>query len=270
MNTKDFQWTDELVKEFMVKCLSHQYHGDIDAFKASKTNPKEYEILSYRNFKSGNNEIHTKKSVSGNPIYFNGFDDNTGEFSRQDCFEIHSVKRLSDGEVFSIGDEVIVYGRQLKIKRMFLNLKDRKDDGYADDLILSALDQSNFQKAKKKLFTTTDNVDVFEGDRYYVVLTKEGLGFEPYSVAWCGQGSIEGANYENDCKIFSAKEKAEEYILLNKPVLSIQSIIDNWYDGQERKELHLSHSYEAFIKHLANTEIMKRIKRIAQSKIKPQ
>lgn len=234
MNT-EFFWTDELVKEYayMILCtqdksyLGKPFMGILD-FKASKTKPKEYEILSYRNFKSGNNEIHTKKSVSCNPIYFNGFDDNTGEFSRQDCFEIHSVKRLSDNEVFSIGDEVL-YKEQYSKPILGFDIYSHPQKGKVCRIITSCYNGTNnekqyndileIQKAKPTLFTTEDRVAIKEGDTVYPVSN----GFETNTV------KVDEFWYKNTKQhfkaYFSTEEKALEYINLNKPVLSVNDFI---------------------------------------------
>src|SRR6185312_383711 len=74
----NFQWTDELVKEFEIFYNKIDYaitgcdpiQKVIEQFKKSKEPKKEYEILS-------------TCPIEG---------------------EIHSVKRLSDGEVFKVGD----------------------------------------------------------------------------------------------------------------------------------------------------------------------
>jgi len=66
---------------------------------------------------------------------------------------------------------------------------------------------------------------------YYVVFTKEETSFNcwyPYKV--------EAYPYDTDCrKYFTLKEEAEEYILLNKPDISINYLED--YYGFEMVEL---------------------------------
>lgn len=95
MNNDNFVWTDELVAEYSLASQKLT----IFEFKRSKTIPKkEYEILSYidpdiisdvQNL----NVIDNKHSVKW--------------FIAERCnYKIHSIKRLSDGEVFAIGDNV--------------------------------------------------------------------------------------------------------------------------------------------------------------------
>lgn len=66
---------------------------------------------------------------------------------------------------------------------------------------------NNIKKVKQPLFTTEDGVDIFEGDKYYTV----DSNFEIQST-FGGEDEVDNT--------WSSKEKAEEYILLNKPCLS--------------------------------------------------
>jgi|SRR6185503_8467787 len=80
-----------------------------------------------------------------------------------------------------------------------------------------------FKKSKevnKVLFVTEDNVPVYEGDYYYCV----NRDFNHY-------GRSNGLGWyhpESGEKYFSTKEKADEYILMNKPLLSLNDILNNW------------------------------------------
>jgi hypothetical protein len=190
MEQNNFQWTDDLVSEY---CLHHvldkinqvEIPKTIEQFKASKAKPKEYEIL--ERFKYGE-------------VPCDG-----------DLAPIKSVRRLSDNEVFSIGIDG-VQSFYIECGKLWARCGNK-----------GTLELSELQKAKQALFTTIDGKDIYKGDEYFIVLTKVGFGFEPYSY-FGGKGSIEVANYQNDCKVFSTKEAAEEYILLNKPMLSIKDV----------------------------------------------
>jgi hypothetical protein len=162
-------------------------------------------------------------SYVGDVYYYNGssirgFDmmDNI----KNSNWKIHSVKRLSDSEVFTVGNntnagiikEFSIHGSKLQLK--------------VDGLIF--LDDFLVKKIKKPLFTTEDGVDIFEGGCFYSVC-KQDLRItsdEPIN-----EVSIIGPNRIWDGSDgylqFSTKEKAEEYILLNKPLnLSIQDLIN--------------------------------------------
>jgi hypothetical protein len=164
--------------------------------------------------------------------------------------KIHSVKRLSDGEVFSIGDDVKwrnfeptkILGFEFIGESDYFAIAGNKESlelkEYLDSLKkelrvrvspLNGITRyflfSGISKVKQPLFKTEDGIDVYEGDRYYVVIEKDGFGYETFAVAWHGQGGIESANYKNAAKFFSDKGKANEYILMNKPVLSVNDIM---------------------------------------------
>lgn len=91
-------WTDELVLELLEKMTSMEGHENrwraIERFKASKQPKPEWEILEYKH--GGITDLPPaivgQKSIWWNQAVCNNW-------------PIHSVKRLSDGEVFSVGDK---------------------------------------------------------------------------------------------------------------------------------------------------------------------
>ena len=130
---------------------------------------------------------------------------------------IHSVKR-KDGEIFTIGDKIQLDNDNKEfgtITELYISHEQlRFYCGRLGGVICHDVDKrNNFTKLKQKLFTTEDGVDIFEGDKYYPV--------------------CEYFNLHNECiypsghkmfKLFSTKEKAEEYILYNKPCLSLNDL----------------------------------------------
>lgn len=150
-----------------------------------KVEEVDYEILNYRDY-------------NGNLFrYFNN------------GYAINSVKRLSDGEVFTIGDNIGL-GLISKIIISWVGLEiQTESDGFRLKEVIKF-------PAKTPLFTTEDGVDIFEGDKFSVV-------------------QVDTFHKINECKhpldyphkwiSFSTPEKAEEYILLNKPCLSINDLI---------------------------------------------
>jgi len=141
---------------------------------------------------------------------------------------IHSVKRLSDGKVFNVGD---------KTNKGFIKGFMR----YNDVLHCTCKDQSLFYNGninklniiKKPLFTTEDGVDIFEGDKYYAL----ALTFKPvFREAIYNEIGRSNISYDyndpekrkvlnnNGRYYFSTVEKAEECILVNKPCLCLNDI----------------------------------------------
>ena len=128
---------------------------------------------------------------------------------------IHSVKRLSDGEIFTIGDKVVGYNNSIaKIKtidlvgKISLNIGTDKHEGFS---------LKKLKQLKQPLFTTEDGVDIFEGDVYYKVVN------ESFQLLIMERAS-KGESLRS--KVFSTKEKAEEYILYNKPCLSYNEVLN--------------------------------------------
>lgn len=124
MNNDNFVWTDELILEFVrwTTTASPTFQGryaDLEQFKKSKSIPnKEYEILSFKQ-NTGISDLWTEfncgwcRNNNGKPIT------NPYEFDEiisNKLYKIHSVKRLRDGEIFTIGDKVsfIFSGREYK------------------------------------------------------------------------------------------------------------------------------------------------------------
>lgn len=129
---------------------------------------------------------------------------------------IYSIRRESDCEIFTIGDKLPSNGKYYSIFKIeinehycYLHYLTEKSEHYTWDLM-------DVDKVKQPLFTTEDGVDIYEGDHYYCI-RKNGCIYQYYT-----------AN-KNSCKNekhidFSSEVAAEEYILMNKPCLSINDI----------------------------------------------
>lgn len=120
---------------------------------------KEYEILKVK----GNN---TRKIKS--------YDNRQEIGNRTYDFSIHSVRRLSDSEVFTVGDTVELkkekpyYGCGLSYKiEQFSILKNNKIE--VDFKDCGSCPLNGIQHYKEPLFTTDDGVDICLGDEYFFV-----------------------------------------------------------------------------------------------------
>lgn len=191
---------------------------------------KDYEILSMCDNNSLNicfieNELQSKS------LYHDGFN-------------IHSVKRLSDSEVFTVGDEYefgIITGFHITGHGIFLENK----NCYHSCLLKLA------NKVKKKpLFTTEDGVDIFEGDKFWYV-TKDLIVYMDKCNSMTG-GKIVAHSKLGD-KYFSTKEKAEEYILMNKRLLSYNDVITILENGLPIQRTKYSSLIKKFKKILINS-----------------
>lgn len=171
--------------------------------------------------------ITTVKSVVNNNIYYklcNGIyncwtinltDDTVLEHIKNNKVIIHSVMRVSDGVIFSLGDRItgksdyncIIHTIDLNpnYPQIMFN---RLDEG---------IDLVNAKRIKQKRFTSEDGVDIYEGDNYRCVNINT---FFTHNCTCDQYSNIKDDNF----KYFSTKEKAEEYILMNKPCLNLNDI----------------------------------------------
>ena len=136
-------------------------------------------------------------------------------------WKIHSVRRFSDGEVFTIGDRVKYEGSCTYDSFIIDEIIVRRDD----KVILRNKEHTicellNTVERVKKLFTTEDGMDIYEGDVCYSV------------VAWCPfkhrftKTSHPSMIASDKKKYFSTEEKTWEWIKENKPKYSKKDIED--------------------------------------------
>lgn len=203
---KEFKWDDESVMEFydFHRERENQWTSEsIQQFKESKQPKPEWEIISYRHKQT--KEITPKTSTVFHKAMFNNE------------HEIYSVKRLSDGEVFTIGD-IVKYHKAshygwYAIDNFFIRGDNQILARNKEQSIVEYI--TEIVKAPDPLFTTNDGVDVYKGDNYYFINTEWEIRYTGDNYNWVG----------DNLKAFSSKVKAEEYILMNKPLLSANDII---------------------------------------------
>lgn len=134
--------------------------------------------------------------------------------------DIHSVKRLSDGEVFTVGDK-LQYSTFVHTIESFKII-----DNILYYTTNSGKDMwSNFKtwtKSKQPLFITEDLVEIYIGDTIYgACLT----GIQPdEQIRKLTIRPLHIGGLPTNRKWFSTKEAAEEYILMNKPFLSVTDL----------------------------------------------
>jgi len=167
-------------------------------------------------------------------------------------YTIHSVERISDGEIFHIGDKIKV--TTLGEIKIIDRIKLCEEDGSSFKKgiwVYFSTGGCHFDNITKysPLFTTEDGVDVFEGDTYWCVNNASHLWslFE--------QTSKERTKLNKTVLSFSTKEKAKEYILMNKPCLSLQDILDSGWEFNSKGNA-------------INSPLFKQFKETAKSKLK--
>jgi hypothetical protein len=184
---------------------------------------KDYEILS---FQSKNNKWYTptiQKDGTYLAAKINEYDGNGATLEwmlNEDEYYIYSVKRLSDGEILKIGDKI-------KYKLANKGVKTIVGIVLKDDNIWLQTDLENrnhgmgleyAEKVKEPLFTTYDRVELFGGEKAYLVTDTFQQGFLL---------NFDTEDFKNTKgKIFAEKSKAEEYVKQNEPKYSLKDIED--------------------------------------------
>ena len=140
-------------------------------------------------------------------------------------YDIHSVKRLSDGEVFTVGDRINHYGEYAKnefstktytLKEIYFIEENKLTFYVGKSFNLGAISASKY---KLPLFTTEDGVDIFKNTKFWYI---DNFIIKTYITR-------EFSEIESSYKKFSTKEKAEEYILLNKPCICLKDLIEAFF-----------------------------------------
>jgi hypothetical protein len=162
---------------------------------------------------------------------------------------IDSVLRLIDGITYCIGDR-IDFGEHGN--KGFQKI-DKFEIDYFDKSRITAYNGScgigivKWQK-QKPLFTTEDGVAIFDEDSV----------FYPNTHAWVisevkGNNSFNEMQNVNKYKAFSTSAAAEEFILMNKPCLSLNDLLSVWGLGDRKCQ--------------ENSPLFLNFKKLAKSKI---
>ena len=186
---------------------------------------KDYEILSLARFCS------IKPTITDVSYYG---DEYIEALLKCDNARIHSVKR-KDGEIFTIGDIVTNKGEIInefeiidnKLKVWFIHPSYSCPSKPKNNRSITGCGNMNFNwlknivKVKKPLCTTEDGVDIYLGNKSWI-LHKNSWYLSPAAIV---HNNSNWTPNENEAHWrFSTKEKAEEYILLNKPCLSYDDV----------------------------------------------
>lgn len=216
METENFVWTDSLVKEFVntlyIDTIASE--KEIEDFKKAKLPKLGYEVLDMvcNNgvISSYENSMNTYPNKELWVKYF--LESNIG-------WQIHSVKRLVDNEVFTIGDKVLLSENS----PVSSSITKFEQDGGAILATIHGLENNNYNlnlvykaKVRQPLFTTEDNVEIYEGDAIWSV---------DIDFVIIGMYPIYKNTYHTEIKYFKNINAAEKYVLMNKPCLSFNDIM---------------------------------------------
>jgi len=149
-------------------------------------------------------------------------------------WKIHSIQRLSDNEIFTIGDVIrgIDNVKSPPIKKMEID-----EYIHGGILIITGRDSYSFvyslkgsKRVNEALFITRDNVKLFEGDTYYYIINVDGIfTYNKETLPFKNKCSLKSWNnllkYNNSNIIkFSKKELAEKYIFNNTKRFSLNDL----------------------------------------------
>lgn len=109
---------------------------------------------------------------------------------------------------------------------------------------------------KEPILTTFDGVELFDQDVYYFIwLNKPAHGQEVNKIYKAIVRDLEeDTSWSSDAVFFSTKESAEEYILMNKPLLSLNDLLSVWSSEKNFDAYKNSPMFQNF-KNLAKTKL---------------
>lgn len=175
--------------------------------------------------------------------------------------EVLSVRRLSDGEVFSVGDEIITsVGVKeiavLKYLREHPNKSDVvvgwEDKTYGSSLQGSCPGISYIRKVKKPLLITDDGVSIYDKNTHvYVVWGGYTVG--SYSVRTL-LDSVSGS-FCKKLACLSTTEKAKEWIINNKPLFAVRDIDKGLIDVDTGLSVSDYHNVSKHFENLAKSKL---------------
>jgi len=160
---------------------------------------KDYEILSQTSVRVCNPKDNYKVVRNTTPV-------------------IHSVKRLSDGEVFTVGDTIRIYehGPIETIETITTNsIRSSIKQGVWFTYNSGSSHMDHAIKQKQPIYLTHDGKDIFVGDRILWV-NKDSLLHGDFTADY---GSL---FLSDQVAYFLSAVDAQDYIIENKPALSIK------------------------------------------------
>jgi hypothetical protein len=258
MNSKDnapisnFEWTDELVKEFYEKWHGDRHYNEvikdllpkaISNFKSQhsssgKEDGKDWAIEMFSCTKSIGMVTpynFTRNHTDG--LYYGAMvsPQKLDSLINHPNYQIHSVRRLSDKEVFSIGDEILhregdgqnwncknkgdIIGFSVnKLEELAVGFMPKGETSKSGDVWRELINIKKTPQEKPVLFTTDDGKEIREGDEFFAINSYDFIGGPVSYTAYAPYYKMPNLKY------FSSEKKANEYILQNRPVLSLNDV----------------------------------------------
>jgi hypothetical protein len=226
-STKPFQITEAMVQDFIRKDFGASEAMLIrwEKFKQSHSlvvdKKAEWEILSITK-----NDYGTLFTLQNDGRYKNDEWDRSWTYNEllnnPKGYSIHSVKRLSDGSIWTIGDQIewatcnnhgTIEGFEVSPRNNQMLAKH-----YSGGVSIMNIRKQTIEP----LFTTEDGVEIFH-EHYMVWVVNSAWALMHKSVTqkllWDDRPELEGC-----FKYFSTEEAANDYVNCNKPALCVKDI----------------------------------------------
>lgn len=206
---------------------SEEFTTAFEQFKASKEPKKEWEIVAFKQHDKIYKLVENWKEANYSyPVFAHSDDYYFGLVYANDpkygC-TIHSVHRLSDGEIFSVGDRTNNgFIRGFKIGVSENGVLDNNQmyvtcvATVGDEFPCAGLSLRFIKKVVAPLFTTLDGVEIHEGDEFW--------GIRDWKILDGGKADKYDKVFDKAGETFSTREAAQEYIENNKPLLSLNDV----------------------------------------------
>lgn len=191
-----------------------------------KVPEKHYEILSFIRTPSSNytGGIFT---LCDNGYYTDSFNNN---LSLEYClicggFDIHSVKRLSDGQIFTVGD-LVVGDLSGKITRF--ELSDLSSSGitvYSDNMLIPGYNNCclSYIKHSEIIFITEDGVKIAKGDTVdvYSYVKSNATKITKFT-----KPNVDKHSFSDNLYYFSNIHSAKKHFIHSSKCLSIDDVVN--------------------------------------------
>lgn len=140
-------------------------------------------------------------------------------------YNVNSVRRISDNTVFTVGENVQIGWSKSKHIIRSINVDTRFPTNNEHSLSFCINTTVGYKlneliKFKQPIFTTEDGVNICEDDKYYSINEKYWIVEEPQFTS-----KLNYETYHKHQHNFSNKQTAEEYILMNKPCLTVTEVM---------------------------------------------
>ena len=151
-------------------------------------------------------------------------------------FQIWSVKRLSDNQILTVGDDYSFQGYEVKngvLSKITIRPYPPFDIRMWADYTVCYSSAYSIDRLspREKLFTTQDGKNIYPGDTYAFI----------YNNIISEIKATQGKYTFIENYYWSTKEKAEEYIIYNKPCLSINDVATVYVTANRKTQPMIVH-----------------------------